>query len=369
MKIFIFDRDASRPQLEQALRPLGAELHGSDDLELAIQLCYEQEFDLILVGISSAFHGLPLIERLHGIGSRTPAIVVAGDAKRTQLAQAIKLGPAEILMIPVEARTLQAAVAKATAARTAAAPSPAPAAHAPEAAAVGQPAAAVRAAPRVHRDILMVIVEQLDVDELRPLLSSEYSIDSCMTPTAALQACAEAEYRVVLIGATFSNLHRVDMLAELRAVQPRASFLALYQRSKADRHEEARNLGFASHLLRPYEQASINELRFKWLGWKALLQRTATEFRPEAFPYDSPYLNEYYDALMVLIEQGLDELAAACESEIILEISQLPMHSIRTPEFVVHAQATAKVRGIEMTVTGARDVLFMAHGPVTPPAT
>ncbi len=212
----------------------------------------------------------------------------------------------------------------------------------------------------------MVIVEQLDTDELRPLLAAEYSIDSCTTPQAALDACAAAAYKAVLIGATFSNLHRVDMLAELRAVAPAAAFLAIYPRSKADRNEEARALGYVGHLLRPYEQAAINELRFKWLGWKALLHRTATEFRPEAFPYESRYLNEYFDVLMTLIEQGLDELAAACESEITLDLSRLPMHSIRTPEFVVHAQETAKARGIEMTVVGPRDVLVMGHGLVPP---
>ena len=366
MKLFIFDEASHRGVLEAALAEMGAQVRGADDLDLAVQHLYDEPADLLILGMSSSFQGLALLERARTTGSTTPALVVMGDAKRALLGQAAKLGVKHVVMKPVDPEQLRAAVAKAMAPATVppasvpAQPSPVvPPTVRPVAAA---PAARTAAPSRAHRDILMVVMDHDAIHQLQPLLPEGMTIECVTSPKAVRQVCQGLEFRLVLIDASFSSLNRGDTLAELRPLLPGATFLAIYPRSKADRRDEALNAGLAGHLLWPCDAAAINELLFRWFDWKAVLHHAGAVFRAAAFPAGSPRIKEYYALLAAEIAQVLHAAGDACESAIVLDLTDLPQLAVYTPELVVAAHARALRLGIDLRLIAPPDMVALLKG-------
>jgi DNA-binding response OmpR family regulator len=358
------DSRAIRSIVAKQVNEMGFELDEACDGEEGLARLAEVTYDLVVLDVTMPnLDGPGMLRRMREAGDKTPVLMLTSESKRSIMVEVMKLGIDDYILKPFKAEELRAKIAKvlnvsAHAQPGAAHAAPAPAAHGVPAPAAAAPAPLEVATPTTGKQFIDVLVVD-DMEnvqkKLRSFLPAHLSLNGCASAQSALSMCRERVYRVILIDTEIPDVNSVALMNQIRILQPHAACLALSLRTVADADRQAQAEGYDDTLLKPFQQASIEDFLLKYFDNQELLFVEDNLLRVGAFVGKEERLDRYFRRLTQLIPPALDKVAAACFDELILDISQVPLRPDHTPRLISEVDKHCKRVGLSPRIVGTSE--------------
>ncbi|HET6280686.1 MAG TPA: response regulator [Polyangia bacterium] len=360
MKILtVDDSRAVRMLVGKQARELGLEVAEAEDGEQALARLAEGKYDLIILDITMpVLDGPAMLTQLREKGDRTPVLMLTSESKRSIVAALMKLGIDDFILKPFKADELKAkivkvlkldkapAVAQAEGGGNAAESTAAAPGSAPTLGGGGKPAV----------DILVVDDMENVQKRLRTMVPEAVSMEGVTTAQAALTAARERVFRLVLVDNDMPNTDSTSLMRQLRVVQPQAAFVSMSLRTVSKAQEESRAAGFDGNLFKPFDQAGLDELLQRFFDNQELLVTKENVLAVAAFRGRETKLPGYFSQVGGLIPKAVDELAAACFAEVVVDISQMPVIPEKTARLVLQLAEHSRRVGLEMRLVGSPEL-------------
>ncbi|MDH5671904.1 MAG: response regulator [Myxococcales bacterium] len=350
------DARAVRMMISKALKDLQIELFEAEDGQVGLQKVGECEPDLILLDVTMpVMDGPTMLKELRATGNQTPVILLTAESGSTIIGPMLSAGAVfDYVIKPFKADALRSKVVAALDGQVSEA-----AVTAPTGAATARTGPlggnGVPAAGKAFVDVL--VIDDMDnvSRKLRSMLPDRISFNSSIDRRTAMNLCRERVYRAVVIDLEIPDVDSVDLLRDLRILQPTAAFVALVMRSVDNPEEEARVKGFDSYLVKPFRPEQVEEFVGNYFESLDLLQVVGNIMEPSA-PSDPDQATEsYYRRLSQLMTDGLDSMAAACHEDVILDLANLPP-SAKMQKMLVKLRTKSSELGIDLCVVGSDEV-------------
>jgi len=121
--------------------------------------------------------------------------------------------------------------------------------------------------------------------------------------------------------------------------------------------DDAREVGFAGVLHKPFEPTAIEELVLRHFeSSKELVTTKENVITVAPFRGKESRLHGYYTQVAGLLGGGLEEVAAACFAEAVVDISQLPIFPEKTARLVLEMSDRGHKVGVEVLLVGSVEV-------------
>jgi two-component system cell cycle response regulator len=345
------DSRAIRSIVSKQLKSLGFDVEEAEHGEEGLACLEECEFDLVLLDVTMpVLDGPGMLEKMRARGDKTPVLMLTSESKRSIVAGVMKLGISDYILKPFKAEELHAKVLKAlnlpggSTALPAVEPPPAEEAST---------AAAMPAAGRQFVDVL--VVDDMDnvYKKLRGLVPQNLSMNQSLSAQASLAVCRERVYRLILIDSEIPDVNSTVLLRQIRTLQPQAACLALALRAGEHVEQGAREAGFDGVLFKPFDPTSIEDLVTQYFNNQELVTVENELLTVTAYQGRQDRLDRYYQRLAPAIEKLIEQVASACFDQAIVDLSQTPVRTDRTPRLVVALEGKAKAMGIELRLVGS----------------
>jgi two-component system cell cycle response regulator len=351
------DSRAVRMLVGKQARELGLEVTEAEDGQEALARIAESKFDLIVLDITMpVLDGPAFLTQLRERGNRTPVLMLTSESKRSVVATLMKLGIDDFILKPFKADELKAKMVKILKLDRL----PAPAAPAPEGSAespamsAASPVASVGGKATV--DILVVDDMENVAKRLRTMVADSMSLEGVTTAPAALAAARERAFRLVLIDNDIPSTDSTSLMKQLRVILPQAAFVSLSLRTVPKAQEEARAAGFEGTLFKPFDQANLEELLQRFFDNKELIAVADNVLTVAAFRGREAKLPGYFAQVAGLVPKAVEEMAAACFAEVVVDITQMPLQPEKTARLVLQLQEQATRVGLEMRLVGSPEL-------------
>jgi two-component system, cell cycle response regulator len=201
----------------------------------------------------------------------------------------------------------------------------------------------------------VLLVDDMDNvgKKLRTLLPERLSMSTALDGQSALTICRERVFRTIIVDLEIPDVDSSALASQLKALQPSAAFVALLMRTAANPAETAREGGFDGFLVKPFDQAQLDDFMSSYYEAQDLVEVDGNTIR--VVPTNKPkHEDQYYAKVQKLVREGIDTVAAACHERVILDIKNLP-RSDRLARFLIAAQEGAVEMGLDMRLVGAAD--------------
>jgi DNA-binding response OmpR family regulator len=218
------------------------------------------------------------------------------------------------------------------------------------------PPAATAAGGKASVDILVVDDMENVQKRLRAMVADPVSLEGATTAQTALTVARERVFRLVLIDNDIPNTDSTSLMRQLRVVQPQAAFVSLSLRTVNRAQEEARAAGFDGTLFKPFDQAGLDELLQRFFDNQELIVTKENVLQVAAFRGRETKLPAYFAQVAGLIPKAVDEMAAACFAEVVVDISQMPLQPEKTARLVLQMQEHSRRVGLEMRLVGSPEL-------------
>jgi DNA-binding response OmpR family regulator len=356
------DSRAIRQIVTKQLVELGCETDEAEDGEKGLQRIEEIQFDLILLDVTMpVMDGPEMLKRLRESGNKTPVIMLTSESKRSVVAGAMKLGIEDYILKPFKPEELRAKVQKVVRLGTPGEVAPAAPGLTAASAAPASATAAHDPASGGKQFVDVLVIDDMDnvQKKLRTLLPAQLSLNGCVSAQAALGLCRERVYRVILLDTVIPDVNSVALMNQLRALQQHSTFLALRLRTTCDAEEEARSQGYDGFVFKPFDAASIEDLLVRYFDNAELVTVDGNLMKICGFSGREERLYRYFSRLGELIKAEMEKIAAACHDEVIVDLSELPMRSDKTPRFVVDIAKQTALMGLTLSIVGPAELRKM----------
>lgn len=349
------DSRAIRQIVSKQLAELGCDTDEAEDGEKGLQRLEEIEVDLILLDVTMpVMDGPEMLRRLREAGNKTPVIMLTSESKRSVIATALKLGIEDYVLKPFKPEELREKVQKVI--RISGAPvaaPPAPTAAAPSSAvAEASAAGAAAGAAKPFVDVLVVDDMENVQKKLRTLIPQQVSLNGCVSAQAALTACRERVFRVVLLDTVIPDVNSVTLMNQMRALQPHATFIALMLRTAGDAEKEVRAQGYDGYLFKPFDPGSVEDFLVRYFDNQELVASDGNVVRANAFAGREERIDKYFGRVQELMRGELEKIAAACYDGAVADLSDAPIRPDKTPRFVLELGREAQRIGLALRVVG-----------------
>jgi CheY-like chemotaxis protein len=205
-------------------------------------------------------------------------------------------------------------------------------------------------------DILVVDDMENVAKRLRTMVADSMSLEGVTTAPAALAAARERAFRLVLIDNDIPSTDSTSLMKQLRVILPQAAFVSLSLRTVPKAQEEARAAGFEGTLFKPFDQANLEELLQRFFDNKELIAVADNVLTVAAFRGREAKLPGYFAQVAGLVPKAVEEMAAACFAEVVVDISQMPLQPEKTARLVLQLQEQATRVGLEMRLVGSPEL-------------
>jgi DNA-binding NarL/FixJ family response regulator len=284
--------------------------------------------------------------------------MLTSESKRSIIAALMKTGIADYILKPFKSDELRAKIQKALGA--AATPSPAgdaatgggataaPGASGP----AGATATAAAGAPQDVSDILVVDDMENVQKRLRQMIPENLTITGALTAPIAINICRDRSFRAILIDNDMPDVNSASLMRQIRVLQPRAAILALYLRTNANVIDLAKKAGFDGVVLKPFDVGAIEDFVAQHFNSQDLVTQEENVLKISAFKGRENRLDGYFNEVTNTLTKISEDVAAACFSDVILDVSAAPVASDRFVRLVLDMKGRVTKMGLGLRLVG-----------------
>ncbi len=352
------DSRAVRSMVTKAVREAGYEVDEAEDGEQGLARLEEATYDLILLDVTMpVLDGPGMLERMRARGDKTPVLMLTSESKRSIVANVMQSGISDYILKPFKPEDLAAKIAKVLGdpgggANVAAAPA---AAAAPSASSGGGGAGARSIGGRAFIDVLVVDDMENVHKKVRTILPQHISMAGVNSARAAVQAAQDKVFRVMMIDIDLPDVAAASLVSQLRSLQPHAGVIALGLRG-SDAKDRSVADGFDGVLHKPFDQAELDEVIQQYFDNQELVVRDDNVLSVAAFVGKDDRQERYFERVLGLVTKELDDIAAACFEEVVVDVSKAPLRPDRLPKFIGAIASSAVGLGLELRLVAGPDM-------------
>ncbi len=348
--------DDSRPIRNMVMKQvaeMGFEVDEAEDGEQGLARLEEMIYDLVVLDVTMpVLDGPGMLAKMREAGNKTPVLMLTSESKRSIVADVMRLGIEDYILKPFKPEELKAKVQKVLklgAMPAAVATSPAAAPMAPP------PVERVEAPTAARQFVDLLVVDDMENvhKKLRSMLPPHVSLQGCTSAQAAFTQCRDRVFRVILIDSEIPDVNSAALMNQLRTLQSHAAFVALPLRSSSDLHKEFTGQGFDDVLYKPFDRDSVDEFLMRYFDDQELVVAEENLVRVGGFSGKEDRMDKYFGRVSRLLGETVDQLAAACFDEMIIDIVKVPAKADRTPRLLIDLLKEARERGLELRVVAS----------------
>jgi DNA-binding response OmpR family regulator len=352
------DSKAIRSIVGRQVTEIGFDVDEAEDGLLGLAKLEEVEYDLVILDVTMPnLDGPGMLAKMREQGNKTPVLMLTSESKRSVMVDVMKSGIEDYILKPFKPEELKAKVLKVLKLTGPVGPpiSTAPGAQG-DAHASSMPMGRTDPTGKQFIDILVIDDMENVHKKLKTLVPPHVTVGSALSAAAALLACREKVFRVVFVDTDIPDVNSAALMNQLRTLQQHAAFLALALRSTNDLQKEMQALGFDDVVFKPFDKDSIDDFLIRYFNDQELVVADDNVIKVGVFTGKEDRIEKYFSRVTKLLEETIEKLAAACFDEAIVDISQAPVKSDRTPRLVIDLRKEALKRGIEMRLVAGAEV-------------
>jgi two-component system, cell cycle response regulator len=358
------DSRAVRMLVSKNAREMGLEVEEAEDGQQGLAKAAEGSYDLIVLDVTMpVLDGPGMLAELRTRGDKTPVLMLTSESKRSIVASLMKMGIEDYILKPFKTDELKVKIAKALKMSVTAPPSGdalaremASIVQAPSGADAKAAGVVAGAGGKQFTDILCVDDMENVAKRLRTMIPEHLTLNNATSAAAALAVCRERVFRIIMIDNDIPDVDSSSLMRQLRVMQPQAVFIALSLRSVARAKEDASEAGFHSVIFKPFEQAALEEFQQRHFDNQELIATTDNVISITPFKGRETRLPGYFVQVTSLVSKALEEIAAACYAEVIVDISQVPLLPDQTARMVLQLSERTRKVGLEIRLVGSAAV-------------
>ena len=356
------DSRAVRMIVTKQVRELGFEVEEAEDGVLGLAQMEETKFDLVILDVTMPnLDGPGMLSQLRERGDDTPVLMLTSESKRSIVAGLMKLGITDYILKPFKPEELRAKILKALkqeapAGAVASEAAPAAAPTAAEVVPAGGGARGDAGSTKPFFDLLVIDDMENVQKRLRQLLPEHLTLAGALNAQTGMALCRERVFRVILIDSDMPDVNTASLVKSLRLLQPSAAMALLSLRTTNNVLGESRELGIDGVLFKPFTSEGVEEFLSKYFDNQELVVKEDDLIRVAAFKGREERLPGYFTRVSSLAAKTLDEIAAACFAEAIIDLSRVPAQSAKPAALVIELGEHARRVGIELRVVASSEV-------------
>jgi len=352
------DSRAVRMLVSKNAKEMGLEVDEAEDGQQGLSKTSEGSYDLIVLDVTMpVLDGPGMLQELRARGDKTPVLMLTSESKRSIVASLMKMGIEDYILKPFKPDELKAKIAKAL---KMAGPAPGDEALVKEMASIVQAPSASDpkggAGGKQFVDILCIDDMENVPKRLRTMIPEHVTLSTATSASAALSVCRERVFRIIMIDNDIPDVDSSSLMRQLRVMQPQAAFVSLSLRSVAKAQDEAREAGFVGVIFKPFDQAALEEFLLRYFDNQELIATSENVISITPFKGKENRLPGYFTQVTTLVTKAVEELAAACYAEVIVDISKVPLLPEKTGRMVMQLAERTKKVGLEIRLVGTAEV-------------
>ena len=352
------DSRAVRMLVSKNAKEMGLEVDEAEDGQQGLSKTSEGSYDLIVLDVTMpVLDGPGMLHELRSRGDKTPVLMLTSESKRSIVASLMKMGIEDYILKPFKPDELKAKIAKAL---KMAGPAPGDEALVKEMASIVQAPSAsdpkAGAGGKQFVDILCIDDMENVPKRLRTMIPEHVTLSTATSASGALAVCRERVFRIIMIDNDIPDVDSSSLMRQLRVMQPQAAFVSLSLRSVAKAQDEAREAGFVGVIFKPFDQAALEEFLLRYFDNQELIATSENVISITPFKGKENRLPGYFTQVTTLVTKAVEELAAACYAEVIVDISQVPLLPEKTGRMVMQLAERTKKVGLEIRLVGTAEV-------------
>jgi DNA-binding response OmpR family regulator/anti-anti-sigma regulatory factor len=352
------DSRAVRMLVSKNAKEMGLEVDEAEDGQQGLSKVGDESYDLIVLDVTMpVLDGPGMLQELRARGDKTPVLMLTSESKRSIVASLMKMGIEDYILKPFKPDELKAKIAKAL---KMAGPAPGDEALVKEMASIVQAPSAsdpkAGAGGKQFVDILCIDDMENVPKRLRTMIPEHVTLNTATSASAALAVCRERVFRIIMIDNDIPDVDSSSLMRQLRVMQPQAAFVSLSLRSVAKAQDEAREAGFVGVIFKPFDQAALEEFLLRYFDNQELIATNENVISITPFKGKENRLPGYFTQVTTLVSKAVEELAAACYAEVIVDISQVPLLPEKTGRMVMQLAERTKKVGLEIRLVGTAEV-------------
>jgi two-component system cell cycle response regulator len=339
--------------VKKALADMAFEIEEAEDGEKGLVAVEQFSPDLILLDVTMpVLDGPGMLERLRGRGVSTPVLLLTAESGTSVIGPMLKQGGiCEYIVKPFKPEQLRGKVIEALQRNgtmpnlTGAGAKKAPSNEGGGFAATG----------KTFVDLL--VIDDMDnvAKKLKSMLPERITFNNCPDRNTALSYCRERVYRAILLDTEIPDVDSVELLRELRILQPTAAFIALVMRTDKNPQSHVSSSGFGAYLIKPFDERQVEEFVGAFFESQDLLQVDGNVLRPAPYKGADSASDTYFKRLQTMMQKAISDAAAACHDKIILDLANMPA-SPKLQKFLVRVATQCTESGLVLRIVGGADV-------------
>jgi two-component system, cell cycle response regulator len=350
------DSKAIRVIVSKQVQELGFEVDEAEDGLLGLAKLEELTYDLVILDVTMPnLDGPGMLAKMREAGNKTPVLMLTSESKKSIMVDVMKAGIEDYILKPFKPEELKAKVLKVL---KLTGPVGAAVGANPGVAAAMSAAAPARVDPTGKQFIDILVIDDMENvhKKLKTLVPPHVTVGSAMSAAAALQMCREKVFRVVFVDTDIPDVNSAALMNQMRTLQQHAAFLALALRTANDVQKEQQALGFDDVILKPFDKDSIDDFLIRYFNDQELVVADENLIKIGSFTGKEDRIEKYFARVTKLVEENIEKLAAACFDEVIVDLSQSPIKSDRTPRLVLDIKKEAMKRGVDVKLVAGAEV-------------
>jgi DNA-binding response OmpR family regulator len=364
------DSRAVRTIVGKQVKELGFDVLEAEDGIQGLEQLAQTTVDLVLLDVTMPnMDGPTMLQKMREGGNQTPVIMLTSESKRSIVAGAMKMGISDYILKPFKPEELRQKVLAVLQGE----PGPDSVVQSAAPGAMGSAGGASPATPDPTsgagpaaggRFVDIVVVDDMENvhKKLRSMLPAHVSMNAYSSAQAALGACREKVYRVVLVDTEIPDVNSSVLAQQIRVLQPHAAMVALTLRTSNDATKEVREQGFDDVLFKPFRPEVVDDFLLRYFDNQDFLQVEDNVLKVAAFAGKADRVERFYGRLHGVFPEALEKVAAACYDEIVLDVGTPPIEGDRLPKFVLAVAEKSKEFGMQLSLVGPADVRKVLGG-------
>lgn len=355
------DSKAIRVIVSKQVQELGFEVEEAEDGLLGLAKLEELTYDLVILDVTMPnLDGPGMLTKMREAGNKTPVLMLTSESKKSIMVDVMKAGIEDYILKPFKPEELKAKVLKVLKLTgPVGAPVTSTPGVAPASAGGGGGLGRVDPTGKQFIDILVIDDMENVHKKLKTLVPPHVTVGSALSAASALQMCREKVFRVVFVDTDIPDVNSAALMNQLRTLQQHAAFLALPLRTANDVQKEMQALGFDDVIMKPFDKDSIDDFLIRYFNDQELVVVDENLIKIGAFTGKEDRIEKYFVRVTKLIEETIEKLAAACFDDAIVDLSQSPIKSDRTPRLVIDIKKEAAKRGIDVKLVAGAEIAVL----------
>ncbi|HVO19352.1 MAG TPA: response regulator [Anaeromyxobacter sp.] len=355
------DSRAVRTIIGKQVKELGFDLLEAEDGVQGLEQLAQAQVDLVLLDVTMPnMDGPTMLQKMREGGNQTPVIMLTSESKRSIVAGAMKQGISDYILKPFKPEELRQKVLSVLQGESGAdAVVQSEGSAKPSAT---EPASGPTPAGGKFVDIVLVDDMENVHKKFRSLLPGHVSLNAFTSAQAALGACRERVYRVVVVDTEIPDVNSAVLAQQIRVLQPHAAMVGLVLRTANDVTKEIREQGFDDVLFKPFRSEVVDDFLLRYFDNQDFLQVEDNILKVAPFSGKADKVERFYGRIHGVFPEALEKVAAACYDEVVLDLGTPPLEGDRLPKLVLAVSEKSKELGMSLALVGPPDVSKILGG-------